>query len=52
MIVAVDDVFVVPIPTMMKAIGFFQTAGNALIAPGSRDGVARRWRLGRAVGAR
>ena len=41
-IIAVDDVFVVPIPTMMKAVGFFQTAGNALIAPGSRDDVARR----------
>jgi len=46
MIVAVDDVFVVPIPTMMKAVGFFQTVGNALIAPGSRDGVARRLAIG------
>jgi hypothetical protein len=46
MIVAVDDVFVVPIPTLMKAVGFFQTAGNALIAPGSRDGVARRLATG------
>jgi hypothetical protein len=46
MIVAVDDVFVVPIPTMMKAVGFFQTAGNALIAPGSRDDVARRLATG------
>jgi len=46
MIVAVDDVFVVPIPTMMKAVGFFQTARNALIAPASRDGVARRLATG------
>ena len=42
MIIAVDDEFVIPIPTMMKPVGFFQPAGNALIAPGSRDEVARR----------
>ena len=42
MIIAVDDEFVVPIPTTMKPVGFFQPAGNALIAPGSRDQVARR----------
>jgi hypothetical protein len=41
-IIAVDDVFVVPIPTMMKAFGFFQIDGNALIAPESREDVARR----------
>ena len=46
MIIAIDDVFVVPIPTMMKAVGFFQTAGNALIAPESRDNVARRLATG------
>jgi hypothetical protein len=46
MIIAIDDVFVVPIPTMMNAVGFFQTAGNALIAPGSRDNVARRLATG------
>jgi len=40
-IIAVDDVFVVRIPTT-KAVGFFHPAGNALIAPGSRDDVARR----------
>jgi hypothetical protein len=45
-IIAIDDVFVVPIPTMMNAVGFFQTAGNALIAPGSRDNVARRLATG------
>jgi hypothetical protein len=46
MIIALDDVFVVPIPTMMNAVGFFQTAGNALIAPESRDNVARRLATG------
>jgi hypothetical protein len=46
MIIAVDDVFVVPIPSRMKAVGFFQTAGNPLIAPGSRDDVARRLATG------
>jgi hypothetical protein len=45
-IIAVDDVFVVPIPSRMKAVGFFQTAGNPLIAPGSRDDVARRLATG------
>ena len=46
MIIAVDDVFVVPIPTMMKAVGFFQTAANSLIAPGSRDDVVRGLAIG------
>jgi hypothetical protein len=45
-IIAVDDVFVVPIPTMMKPVGFFQIAGNALIAPAGRDDVARRLAAG------
>ena len=42
MIIAIDDVFVVRIPITMKPVGFFKIAGNALIAPGSRDEVARR----------
>ena len=46
MIIAVDDEFVIPIPTMMKPVGFFQPAGNGLIAPGSRDEVARRLATG------
>jgi hypothetical protein len=46
MIIAIDDVFVVPIPAMMNAVGFFQIAGNTLIAPGSRDNVARRLATG------
>jgi class 3 adenylate cyclase len=42
MIVAVDGVFVVPIPTIMKAVGFFRASGNAAIAPDAREDVARR----------
>ena len=42
MIVAVDDVFVVPIPTTMKAVGFFHAIGNAAIRQGARDDLARR----------
>jgi class 3 adenylate cyclase len=41
-IVAVDDVFVVPLPTGMKAVGFFQAHANAMIAPELRDDVVRR----------
>ena len=42
MIVAVDDVFVVPVPTIMKATGFFQAADNPSIASDARDDVARQ----------
>jgi class 3 adenylate cyclase len=42
MIVAVDDVFVVPVPTLMRATGFFRAASNASIAPDARDNVAHR----------
>ncbi len=41
-IVAVDDVFVVPIPTGMKAVGFFQVHANAMIAPELREDAIRR----------
>jgi class 3 adenylate cyclase len=41
MIVAVDDVFVVPIPTAMKVVGFAPSAINA-VTPEMRDEVARR----------
>jgi class 3 adenylate cyclase len=47
-IVAVDDVFVVPIPATMKAVGLFRAAGKAVLAPQVRDDVARR--LGEATG--
>jgi hypothetical protein len=49
MIVAVDDVFVVPIPLKMKATGFFHVGGNGAIAPELRDGLTRR--LGTATNA-
>jgi adenylate cyclase len=42
MIVAVDDNFVVPIPTTMKVIGFFLAAGDTAIASEARENVARR----------
>ena len=42
MIVAVDDVFVVPVPSLMKAVGFFHPATNPSIAADSRDEVVRK----------
>jgi adenylate cyclase len=42
MVVAVDDVFVVPVPTTLKAVGFFRATGNSAIAADARDDVARR----------
>jgi class 3 adenylate cyclase len=42
MIVAVDDVFVVPVPSLMKAIGFFHPATNPSIAAEARDEVVRK----------
>ncbi|MGY3448892.1 adenylate/guanylate cyclase domain-containing protein [Bradyrhizobium sp. USDA 4353] len=41
-IVALDDTFVVPVPTVMKATGFFHVASHTAIASESRDEVARR----------
>jgi adenylate cyclase len=40
--VAVNEDFVVPIPTTMKVAGFFQPISAAAIAPELRDDVARR----------
>jgi adenylate cyclase len=40
--VAVNDDFVVPIPTTMKVVGFFQATSAPAIAPELRDDVARR----------
>jgi class 3 adenylate cyclase len=40
--VAVDDAFVVPIPSTMKVVGLFRAAGNPAIVPEARDDVARR----------
>jgi adenylate cyclase len=42
-IIAVDDVFVVPVPTILKVTGFFHPAGNASIAAEARDEVARQF---------
>jgi adenylate cyclase len=41
-IVAAEDVFVLPVPASMKAIGFFQAASNASIAANARDDVVRK----------
>lgn len=48
MIVAVDDNFVVPIPTLLKITGFFHAASNASILADQRDEVVRK--LGEAMG--
>jgi len=42
MIVAADDVFVVPVPTSLKAIGFFRADRNPSIVIDTRDDVARK----------
>jgi Adenylate and Guanylate cyclase catalytic domain len=41
-VVAIDDMFVVPVPTIMKAKGPFEAADNPAIAGASRDDVARQ----------
>jgi hypothetical protein len=42
MIVAVDNKFVVPIPTIMKAIGLFRPSSDTTLAADARDDVARK----------
>ena len=42
MIVALDDVFVVPVPTTLKVIGFFHPDRNSSLAADTRDDVARK----------
>jgi adenylate cyclase len=42
MIMALDDAFVVPVPTTMKVTGFFKASGNSVISPEARDDVARK----------
>jgi adenylate cyclase len=42
MIVALDDVFVVPVPATLKAIGFFRANSSSAIAQDARDDAARR----------
>jgi TIR domain len=46
-IIALDDNFVIPIPTTMKPVGFFQPAAAQAITPELRTDLARR--LGNAV---
>ena len=41
-LVAADDDFVVPVPTTLKAVGFFRVEGNPMIAPDARGDVARK----------
>jgi class 3 adenylate cyclase len=48
MVVGVDDAFVVPIPTTMKAVSFFRPTSSAVIAPSLREELAQR--LGNASG--
>ena len=42
MVVALDDVFVVPVPTTLKTIGFFRANSTSSIAADARDDVVRR----------
>jgi adenylate cyclase len=42
MIAAIDDSFVVPVPTTLRAIGFFRGADSPVISPSERDEVARK----------
>ena len=42
MIVAIDDTFVVPVPTTSRAIGFFRADRDPSIAADARDDVARK----------
>jgi hypothetical protein len=42
LMVAVDDTFVVPVPTMMKATGFFHPAINPSIVADARDDTTRK----------
>jgi hypothetical protein len=42
MIVAIDDTFVVPVPTALKVTGFFRADKNASIAADARDDVTRK----------
>lgn len=43
MIVAADDNFVVPIPTLLKANGFFHAATNSSIVADAREDVVRKF---------
>jgi class 3 adenylate cyclase len=47
LLAALNENFIVPVPMIMKAIGFFHAATSDAIAPGLRDDVARRLGNGR-----
>ena len=42
MLIAVDDVFIVPVPALMKATGFFHPAADPSITVDTRDDVVRK----------
>jgi hypothetical protein len=42
MIMVIDDVFVVPVPTTLKATGVFRAASNPSIATDAREDVTRK----------
>jgi adenylate cyclase len=42
MIVAIDDTFVVPVPTTSRVTGFFRADKNTSIAADARDDVTRK----------
>jgi adenylate cyclase len=42
MVIALDDVFIVPVPTTLKVIGFFRAGSDPAIASDARSDVARR----------
>jgi adenylate cyclase len=42
LVVALNDNFVVPIPSTLRISGFFKAAGNTMISADARDDVARR----------
>jgi hypothetical protein len=44
MVIAIDDIFVVPIPTVAKVVGFYRLDALTAVAPELRDDIARRLR--------
>jgi hypothetical protein len=42
MVIAIDDSFVVPMPTLVKVVGFFRPEGLVGVTSGGRDEIVRR----------
>jgi adenylate cyclase len=42
MVVAIDDAFVIPVPTLAKAVGFYRPDSLTAVSPRLRDEIARR----------